>query len=335
MTSCTASGGIPVRSSSPFRAATPRSTARQRLEHSAVATDRRADGLTNDGVAHLHCPPQMCRPPVTSITVPVMYEDRSEAKNKATLATSLGSPARPIGISATFCVPNALRHGLRHRRANQAGSDRVHPNPQVRELFGRGLGHSHDPGLGRRVVGLADHADLARHRRHVDDGATLVFPHDRRGQPDAVPRPLQVHVDDLIELLLGHLAHRRVAGDSGVVDHDVQAAEPIDGGRDEGLDVGGLRDVAPHRQRDITAAQLFGRDFGCLEVEVAEHYPCALGDEPLRNGEAQTLCTTCDDCSLTVQQRHLNHASLDLRPSAGPHRANIIFHIGSCRAPGR
>ncbi|CNJ66436.1 Uncharacterised protein [Mycobacterium tuberculosis] len=31
-----------------------------------------------------------------------MYDDRSEAKNSATLATSLGSPARPIGTSATF-----------------------------------------------------------------------------------------------------------------------------------------------------------------------------------------------------------------------------------------
>lgn len=44
----------------------------------------------------------MNRPPVTSNTVPVMYEDRSEAKNTATLATSLGSPARPIGTSASF-----------------------------------------------------------------------------------------------------------------------------------------------------------------------------------------------------------------------------------------
>ena len=32
-------------------------------------------------------------PPVTSSTVPVMYDDRSDARNSATDATSLGSPA--------------------------------------------------------------------------------------------------------------------------------------------------------------------------------------------------------------------------------------------------
>lgn len=50
------------------------------------------------GAGHGH----MNRPPVTSMTVPVMYEDRSEARNSATLAISSTSPARPIGISTIF-----------------------------------------------------------------------------------------------------------------------------------------------------------------------------------------------------------------------------------------
>src|SRR5271166_5085574 len=69
-----------------------------RLEHSPVAADRCPDRLADHGFAPAH----RCLPPVTSRTVPVMYEERSEAKNNATLATSLGSPARPIGTSATF-----------------------------------------------------------------------------------------------------------------------------------------------------------------------------------------------------------------------------------------
>src|SRR5206468_1410810 len=69
----------------------------QRLEHAAVAADRRANRFADHCVAH-----QMCLPPVTSRTVPVMYDDRSLARNNATLATSLGSPARPIGTSASF-----------------------------------------------------------------------------------------------------------------------------------------------------------------------------------------------------------------------------------------
>ena len=44
----------------------------------------------------------MCLPPVTSNTVPVMYDDRSDARKSATLATSAGSPARAIGISASL-----------------------------------------------------------------------------------------------------------------------------------------------------------------------------------------------------------------------------------------
>src|SRR5256885_732501 len=62
---------------------------RQRFEHSAVAPDWRPNRFADHGFAYVH----MNLPPVTSSTVPVMYDDRSLAKNSATLATSLGSPA--------------------------------------------------------------------------------------------------------------------------------------------------------------------------------------------------------------------------------------------------
>ena len=45
----------------------------------------------------------MWRPPVTSSTVPVRYDDRSLARNSATDATSDGSPNRPIGMSRRRC----------------------------------------------------------------------------------------------------------------------------------------------------------------------------------------------------------------------------------------
>src|SRR5208283_4007998 len=89
--------------------------------------------------------------------------------------------------------------------------------------------------------------------------------------------------------------------------------------------VGHLSHIAPHRQGDVIAAQLFGRDLGRLEVHVTEHNPRTFGDESLRNGEAQTLRTTCNDCRLTAQQRHLDHASLGLLPSWGT--PSIEYHI--------
>ncbi len=180
----------------------------------------------------------MCRPPVTSSTVPVMYEDRSEARNRATEATSLGSAGAAHRDLGQLLVPDPLRHGLGHGRADQAGLDRVDPHAQVGDLLGGGLGQADDAGLGGRVVGLADQADLAGDRRDVHDRTAFRLAHDAGGQPGAVPGALQVHGDDLVELLLGHLAHGRVAGDAGVVDHDVQAAEGVDGRPDERLHLG-------------------------------------------------------------------------------------------------
>src|SRR5580693_6534510 len=123
-----------------------------------------------------------------------------------------------------------------------------------------------------------------------------------------------MHRDDLIELVFAHFAHGRVTGDPGVVDHDVQTAEVFDGGADEGVDIGGLRDVALHRHSDVAAAQLLGRDLGRLEIDVAEHNPRAFGDESFRDGQTQALRSACDHRTLTAQQRHLDHASLSCPP---------------------
>ena len=106
--------------------------------------------------------------------------------------------------------------------------------------------------------------------------AALVLPHDRRGFAQAVPRSLQMHGDHLIELFLGHLAHRRVAGDSGVVDHDVQRAEPVDGRADQCIDVVAGCHIAAHRDGDLVTAELRGRGLRRLEIHVTEHYPGAL-----------------------------------------------------------
>ncbi len=109
----------------------------------------------------------------------------------------------------------------------------------------------------------------------------LVLPHDRRGLAQSVPGALQVYRDHLIELLLGHLAHRRVAGDAGVVDHDVQRTESVQRRADERVDVVAGGHIAAHRDGDVVAAE-FGRRGLCrLEIHVAEHHPRALVNEAL------------------------------------------------------
>ena len=88
----------------------------------------------------------------------------------------------------------------------------------------------------------------------------------------------------------------------GVVDHDVQAAEPLDRGGHQRVDLVALRHVAAHGERDVVTAELLGRRLGRAEVQIAEHHPRALGDEPLRDREAQSLRTARDDRRLTGQQ---------------------------------
>src|ERR1700742_2972065 len=113
-----------------------------------------------------------------------------------------------------------------------------------------------------------------------------------------------MHGDHLIELFFGHLAHRRVAGDSGVVDHDVERAEPVDSRVDQCIDVTPGCHVAAHCDGDVVAAELLGRGLRCLEIHVTEYYPGTFVNEPLRDGETQPLGATGEDCGLTGQQRH-------------------------------
>ena len=87
-----------------------------------------------------------------------------------------------------------------------------------------------------------------------------------------------MHGDDLVELLLGHLAHRRVAGDARVVHHDVETAEVFDRRGDQRVDLVGLGHIAPHSQGGI-APELLACGFCRGEVEIAEHHRGTLGDE--------------------------------------------------------
>src|ERR1700722_11954340 len=134
-----------------------------------------------------------------------------------------------------------------------------------------------------------------------------------------------MHGDDLIELILGHLAHRRVAGDPGFVDHDVQAAEPLDGGTHQSIDLAARRDVAPHRQGGVFSSELFGGGLGGAEIQIAQPDAGALGDEPLRDGEPQALRTARDDGRLAAQQRHLITPLRWSGPDQGPVNPTSYF----------
>ena len=91
------------------------------------------------------------------------------------LATSPGSPARPMGGAHQNAL--ALFRVVVDRGedfgVDRAGADAVHPDPVIDQVQGHHLGQLVDPALGHHVGrDLRDRHD-GIDRRHVDDSAAL------------------------------------------------------------------------------------------------------------------------------------------------------------------
>src|SRR5262249_32729409 len=94
------------------------------------------------------------------------------------------------------------------------------------------LGESRDAELRRRVVRLAEVADQARGRGHVDVAPRLLRLEMRRGGAGDVERAVQVHVDDRTPFFHRHIEEEAVAQDACVVHHHIEPTEGFDGGFD-------------------------------------------------------------------------------------------------------
>src|SRR5690606_34214212 len=138
--------------------------------------------------------------------------------------------------------------------------------------------------------------------------------------------------DHLVELLLGHLAHSRVAGDAGVVDHDVERPEPLHRRADQRLHLIGPGHIATHPDRDVRAAEAVRRGPGGRLVDVADHHPRALGDEPLGDRVAETPRSARDHCCLAGQQRHLITPSFPRADDAAGFPTSYLMY--DIRRPG-
>ncbi len=118
-----------------------------------------------------------------------------------------------------------------HRGAG-AGADRVGGHAHPAEPARRGQGERGDAALGRGVVGLAGRPAQERLRGGVDDppvdrSAGLLRPRApvRRGVAREQEVAAQVHLEHQVPLLVAQVEQHPVAGDAGVVDHDVELAE--------------------------------------------------------------------------------------------------------------
>ena len=136
-------------------------------------------------------------------------------------------------------------------RARAQGVDR---DAERADLVGARLRQPVDGVLGGDVDRHAGLAALALDRADVDDPAPLLGDHVLQRAPGAPERRPQVPAQGVVERLVGQVDDGGVvAGPAGVVDHDVDAAELLDGRVDDPLavlaDLGVAGDEHQRRRR--------------------------------------------------------------------------------------
>src|SRR5690349_8950186 len=96
------------------------------------------------------------------------------------------SSGRPIRRMPTWtsAMQQLWIHRADHGRIDEAGRDRVDPDPGGDDLLGQGLGHRDDGAFGA-VVNRTGYAEDARDRCDVEDGATVAVLHSAQCLPGA------------------------------------------------------------------------------------------------------------------------------------------------------
>jgi len=135
------------------------------------------------------------------------------------------------------------------------------------------------------------------HRGDVDDAAGALAKHRTDGGLGDEEDALEVGGEDVVPVLLAHAHDERVAGDAGVVDDDIEAAEALEGGLDGGGGALGGGDIGlQDLDADATAGEFgLGGASGLLITAVGEEEIEAIPGEALRNREADAARATGDD----------------------------------------
>src|SRR5262249_44262461 len=145
-------------------------------------------------------------PPLTCSVWPVMCRAWGEARKTATAAMSSGRGMRPSGPAAGMAADSAP--GVPWGGwggSGRPGGVGVAADAVGGELQRHGPRHRDDAALGRRVVGAA-HRPADGHRREVHDRAgPTAGDHRPRGGLGAEERALEVDVEDVVPVGLGHV----------------------------------------------------------------------------------------------------------------------------------
>src|SRR5690606_40222970 len=87
------------------------------------------------------------------------------------------------------------------------------------------LGETDDARLRRGIVRLPGVSLYAHYRTHVDKYPPAVFHHDPRRRFGNVEYRLEVYLQHIIPLVLGHAEQQAIFGDARIVDNDVERSE--------------------------------------------------------------------------------------------------------------
>ena len=193
-------------------------------------------------------------------------------------------------------------------RVDQAGCDRVHADPDGRQVARHGKRHADDAALRGGVGGLSDLAVERRDRRQVHDGTALpvrvhriLLRHGRRGEPQAVEAADQVHTDHELELVerkgLAFPVHRAVGvADSRGVQQTAQGGQR-QGLIDGGLHLIGVRHVGLHEG----ALQVVGDRLALLFVEIGHDDLRSQHGQAPRAGLSDARRAAGDDDGCSIQ----------------------------------
>src|SRR2546426_4325787 len=172
---------------------------------------------------------------------------------------------------------------LHHVGLDVARRDGVDRHALAHHFLRQRLGEARHAGLRRRIVGLAELALDRVDRRDIDDAAPAALHHAVDHLARDVEDAVQVGVDHLHPVLLGHALEHRVARDAGVVhqdvdrpDHRAHVVEHLGAGVE-------IRDVAFRRVHAIALGSHAAEPFVLLLVArqaAGDHGVAGLAEPP-------------------------------------------------------
>src|ERR1700730_9315118 len=203
-------------------------------------------------------------------------------------------------------LPGALRPG-RHEDVgpHQSRADRVAGDAGRAGLFRDRLRQADQRVLAGHIRGDRGLAVLALDRGDVDDPPGFLREHVAQRLAAGPERRVQVPPDGVVPVLVGQVRHRRGLDQAaGVVDEDVDAAEPLDRAVHHRVDVFADGDVTLDEVASLVGVHLLERPLTLLGVPAVDDDLGALGEKGLADAPSDPGAPAGDYGHLAVELAH-------------------------------